>query len=188
MRSPTQRSSELLRSTGNKRSGPPIGRFREILGLNAQFLETSPGAVFSFDELLALLEPLVDKGNWPALRARFLDDPAKGDTAHFDFQLRNGRVVRLYLHAMAGGGRAITVFDITDLAGASVDALAIEQRYALALDASEQSIWDWDLKTDQVTIGERFWDQIGRPDLGPRVSLRAIPRSRRARGARRTCA
>ena len=145
--------------------------FREILGLNAQFLETSPGAVFSFDELLALLEPLVDKGNWPALRARFLDDPAKGDTAHFDFQLRNGRVVRLYLHAMAGGGRAITVFDITDLAGASVDALAIEQRYALALDASEQSIWDWDLKTDQVTIGERFWDQIGRPDLGPRVSF-----------------
>jgi signal transduction histidine kinase len=65
----------------------------------------------------------------------------------------------------------LTVLDITDLIGRAEDAQAIEQHYGLALDASDQSIWDWNPETDQMTIGERFWDQVGRPDLGPTVSF-----------------
>ncbi len=49
-----------------------------------------------------------------------------------------------------------------------------EAVFERALAASNQSLLQWNVTSDLVTLGPRFWAQIGRPDMGPALPLPAF--------------
>ena len=83
----------------------------------------------------------------------------------------DGRVFRYRCHALPGGGRVLTYLDVTEMVRSLELARTQELRYRHALQAADQSFWEWNLFTDEVRIGQRFWLQVQRTDLGPTLSF-----------------
>ena len=71
------------------------------------------------------------------------------------------------LHVRDGSGRllrmAIATTDITARTRAEEEMRASEERYALALAGSDESIFDWDLKTQRIYIAQRTQELLGIP-------------------------
>lgn len=54
--------------------------------------------------------------------------------------------------------------DITEKAKAEKDLKESEERFALAIEASEHGIWDWNVETDEIFYSEQWKKQIGYTD------------------------
>ena len=61
--------------------------------------------------------------------------------------------------------------DVTDSVRATESARTQELRYRHALQAADQSFWEWNLFTDEIRISQRFWLQIHRTDIGPTLNF-----------------
>jgi PAS domain S-box-containing protein len=57
-----------------------------------------------------------------------------------------------------------TINNITDRKLAEAKLIASEERYSLIISASEQGIWDWNIKTSEVFFSEQWKKQIGYED------------------------
>ena len=93
---------------------------------------------------------------------------AKGPAAT-EIRRDDGRILIRRGHALPGGGCAYA--DVTDSVRATESARTQELRYRHALQAADQSFWEWNLFTDEIRISQRFWLQIHRTDIGPTLNF-----------------
>jgi len=89
-----------------------------------------------------------------------------------DVNLPDGRVVERRVSVLASGGYLLSYYDVTLLKEQANTAKADVDRHTYAMQAAGQSFWDWNLTTDRMNIGERFWLQIQHMYLGPEISSR----------------
>ena len=83
----------------------------------------------------------------------------------------DGTVFELSCRVLPEGGRLLRYRDVSQSQRLE-DQLEIQRfRYRHALQAADQSFFEWNLYNDRVTLSERFWLQIQRPLMGPEVDL-----------------
>jgi len=85
--------------------------------------------------------------------------------------LEDGRTVERRRQELPSGGSLFTFYDVTGLIAEKDRAKADADRHIYAMQAADQAFWDWNLLTDKMTIGDRFWLQIQRLGLGPEISV-----------------
>ncbi|MBT5860647.1 MAG: hypothetical protein HOH89_05795, partial [Alphaproteobacteria bacterium] len=83
----------------------------------------------------------------------------------------DGSVLTYQSHALPDGACALVYSDVTDVVRSLEVARTQELRYRHALQAADQSFWEWNLFTDQIRISQRFWLQIHRTDIGPTLDF-----------------
>jgi two-component system, NarL family, sensor histidine kinase UhpB len=105
----------------------------------------------------------VRKAHMAAMR-----DPMAGqEDMEFRFQHRNGswRILEALGSALqyrsAGPQAVLTLRDVTDRREAETALRESEQRLRLTLDAAKCGIWDWDIRTNEVTWSDRVYELHG---------------------------
>ena len=79
----------------------------------------------------------------------------------------DGSIMTYKCLALPDGACALVYSDVTEFVRNMELARTQELRYRHALQAADQSFWEWNLFTDQIRISQRFWLQIHRTDMGP---------------------
>ena len=79
----------------------------------------------------------------------------------------DGKILVRQCHPLPGGGYALVYAEVTESVRSTEIARTQELRYRHALQAADQSFWEWNLFTDEIRITQRFWLQIHRTDIGP---------------------
>jgi PAS domain S-box-containing protein len=153
-------SSGMMMLDGNYTVRHTNLTFREMWGLENSFLGTHPGV----DELLGI------KGLSNLLGPRGIDGLPVEANRSSDLRLPDGRTVERRVAALPSGGFLLTYYDVTLLMAQAETAKANADRHTYAMQAADQSFWDWNLLTDRMMIGERFWLQIQHMYLGPEIS------------------
>jgi two-component system, sensor histidine kinase and response regulator len=92
----------------------------------------------------------------------------------FEIRREDGRVLERRNVFLPNENLLLTYYDITDLAQQADTARSNSDRHTYAMQAADQAFWDWNLLTDKMTMGERFWLQIQRMYLGPEIEARAF--------------
>jgi len=134
--------------------------FREMWGLSDTMLKASPNA-------RDLLETAENAGLFGPEGVEGLPVEANRTS---DLLLPDGRVVERRVAGLSSGGFLITYYDVTLLMERAETARADSDRHTYAMQAADQSFWDWNILTDRMVIGERFWLQIQHMYLGPEIS------------------
>jgi signal transduction histidine kinase/CheY-like chemotaxis protein len=83
----------------------------------------------------------------------------------------DGSMIELSCRALTDGSRLLRFHDVS-ASRKLEDQLDIQRfRYRHALQAADQSFFEWNLYSDRVTVSERFWLQIQRPLMGPEIAI-----------------
>jgi len=85
----------------------------------------------------------------------------KGDIPPAEIRRADGKVIQYRGIALPDGGRMLTYFDITDLKRAEAALQASVERYGLAMQGSNEGLWDWDARADELHISPRFKELAG---------------------------
>jgi len=86
-------------------------------------------------------------------------------------QHSSGRWIQVSEHKIAGGGTAGVYTDITELKHIEERLQESLARYDLAMRGSNEGLWDWDARTDELHISSRFRELSG----VDAVALRTTP-------------
>ena len=89
-----------------------------------------------------------------------------------EIRLDNGRILERRYVFLPSDNILLTYYDITSLTREADTARSNADRHTYAMQAADQAFWDWNLLTDKMVIGERFWLQIQRIYLGPEIDCR----------------
>ena len=147
-------------------------RFVDLFGVSAESL-----AGRDMRELLAMIAPKLSD---PAATAADLEtlyaDPQR--EAREEIALADGRVLERHSVPQHSGGevvgRVCSFQDITGRKRAEVDLVDAKQRLQLAMEASEVSIWDTDLRTRRVYLSEGWAKLLGDPPGETRTTIEAL--------------
>jgi PAS domain S-box-containing protein len=137
--------------------------FREILGGD---LEQADLVGMRFEELVrhqAAAGQIEIEGrleDWVQARLR----RHGGAGAPQTLRLRDGRWIQVSERPTADGGVVGLYTDITELKRAGEALRASVERYDLAVNGSNEAIWDWDATSDMIYISPRFKAFVGLPE------------------------
>jgi len=73
----------------------------------------------------------------------------------------NGRTVEIHVAPMPDGGYVDVLSDVTERKQAEEALKVSEERYALAMTASNEGLWDWDLRSDEIFISPQVAELLG---------------------------
>lgn len=125
------------------------------VGRNGQLVDTTPA--------VAMLAK-----DWPSMQHWWAvvggDTTAGDETVSRTVDVCSPRGVRhVYeiTHALNGRGSVALIRDATETARAAETLKESEARYALAVRAANDGLWDWNLQTDQVYYSERWLEMMG---------------------------
>ena len=89
-----------------------------------------------------------------------------------EIRREDGRIFERRCVFLPSDNILLTYYDITNLAQQAETAKSNADRHTYAMQAADQAFWDWNLHSDKMVMGERFWLQIQRMYLGPEISSR----------------
>ncbi len=142
------RAAEMLTGwTNDEAAGQPIREVFRII--NAQTRETAENPVFR-----ALAEGVnVELANHTALLAR---DGAEHQIADSCAPIKDGQGVVI--------GAVLVFRDVTEAYRRREELRRARERLELAINGSNDGIWDWDLRTQDLYLSPRWKDQLGYAD------------------------
>ncbi len=162
-----RRSEERLRSYFEN---APHGIF--IAGPDGRFQETNPAgcALLGYSE-----EELAQRAIWDVLAP---ESRKEGEASHrrqhergrdytqLTLMRKDGTPVEVALAAVAlpDGRRLGFCLDITDRIRAEQALAASRERFMLAVDGSNDGIWDWDLRDNSLFLSKRWKEMLGYED------------------------
>jgi diguanylate cyclase (GGDEF)-like protein/PAS domain S-box-containing protein len=111
-------------------------------------------------ELLKAVPALMKTAVAPAI-AGILDGAPASELPHVEFMAAGARRLLHVRLLPSAGGLTGFVSDVTDRAAAQEALRVSEERYALALAAANDGIWDWDLSTDVMYFSSRWQAMLG---------------------------
>ena len=91
---------------------------------------------------------------------------ASADERALEREMADGQILRISYRRTEGGGLLLTFEDRTAERRAQQALAASEERYALASEAAEEAIYEWDQSNDRFFASPRLVRLLGRP-LGP---------------------
>ena len=94
----------------------------------------------------------------------------RGNVPPAEMRRADGRVIQYQGIALPDGGRMLTYFDITDLKRAEAALQQSVERYGLAMQGSNEGLWDWDARTDELHISPRFKELAGLTTEADKIS------------------
>ena len=100
---------------------------------------------------------------WQEYVAGRIEAIRKGNIPPQELRLANGKVLQYECVALPDGGRMLTYFDITELTRIQEALRASVERYDLAMQGSNEALWDWDAANDVIYISPRFKAFLGLP-------------------------
>jgi PAS domain S-box-containing protein len=83
------------------------------------------------------------------------------DSHLIELRLADGTVLQHRCIALPDGGRMLTYFDITELKRVEQALQESIKRYDLAMHGSNEGLWDWDQRADELHISPRFKELTG---------------------------
>jgi PAS domain S-box-containing protein len=90
-------------------------------------------------------------------------EAVRAGTGPPEIRLADGTVLQHHCIALPDGGRMLTYFDITELKRIEDALRASVERYDLAMQGSNEALWDWDASNDVIYISPRFKAFLGLP-------------------------
>ncbi|MFO1418889.1 MAG: PAS domain S-box protein [Methylotetracoccus sp.] len=173
------RSETLLRATLDSTADGilVIGANGAVLELNHRFLELwripAGSAKSGCDETLlaCAMDQLADPDGFMKLvREIYATDQTRFDT----FAFKDGRVFERYTRPLSIDGERARLWsfrDVTDVKASEAALQTSEERLRLALNATDDGVWDWDLRTGKAFLTPRCYEMTGldpgaaQPDL-----------------------
>ncbi len=119
-----------------------------------------PGASFR-----AMLDFSADRGDYgedpmPEVERRLATFGA-AEAIQLDQATRSGRILRIHVRPVPGGGMLTSYTDITDLRQAEERLRESETRHALVTEASTEGLYDWDVAEDILYVSPRLNEIFG---------------------------
>ena len=133
--------------------------FRDMWGLEEHILRANPN-IIELMETFDIPDLLGDMG---------VEGLPVEANRNLDIKLSDGRIVERRVAGLRSGGFLLTYYDVTLLKAQAETAQADADRRTYAMQAADQSYWEWNLFADRIKIGERFWLQIQNMYLGPEI-------------------
>ena len=135
--------------------------YREIWDLPKDFFDGRP--TFREDMELTKGTNLCSTGDedWEEFVDRRLQEIKAGGSEPWELTLSDGRLLQAQCIALEDGGRMLTYFDITEIKRAEQALRESEERYALAMEGTNEGLWDWDVESDRLHISPRFCKIVG---------------------------
>ena len=90
-------------------------------------------------------------------------EAVRAGTGPPEIRQADGTVLKHQCIALPDGGRMLTYFDITELKRVEDALRASVERYDLAMQGSNEALWDWDAARDVIYISPRFKAFLGLP-------------------------
>ncbi|MFO0627121.1 MAG: PAS domain S-box protein [Polyangiales bacterium] len=112
----------------------------------------------------------LDVGQYPVVRALTTGEPVQrlliGSRRLVDGHLRWGLCDAIPLRDSAGALRAVVVcfVDVTDMRRAEIAHREADERLRLVLEATNDALWDMDLRSGATFCSARFWEMLGFAD------------------------
>ncbi len=143
--------------------------FHKIWSLPEDLINGAPKIGDLMDAVRAGLPQGLTDLEWARARDKRLE-AITNDSGEIEYvRLGDRRTVRSRVTGLPEGGHMVTIDDVSGVVRQAAEASTMHEHYELALEAADQSIWDWNPDSGEIAIGDRFWDQIWRPDLGPDI-------------------
>jgi len=155
---------QVIGGMGSWREDPETGRF--ILSPEIQRLfEVAPAVAPTAEEALSAIHP----DDREAARAVLVDPVAEGETRSARVRLRDihGKIRWVQIIGKFGrpDGREPQRYgitqDISQLAQTEHELAESRERWQLALEGSQDGVWDWNLATDDVHYSDRWKTMLG---------------------------
>jgi PAS domain S-box-containing protein len=102
-----------------------------------------------------------DGDAWEAWLAVREERIRAADPRPIELRLADGTVLQHRCIALPDGGRMLTYFDITELKRIEQALQESVDRYDLAMRGSNDGLWDWDQRADELHISPRFSELTG---------------------------
>lgn len=81
----------------------------------------------------------------------------------------NGTWIQIHTSSSSDGTSCVFFTNSTETSTANIELFEKEERYALAMAAANDGLWDWDLRTNKIFFSHRWKEMLGlKPDeIGP---------------------
>jgi PAS domain S-box-containing protein len=103
----------------------------------------------------------VGDDEWQEYVAGRITAVREGSIPPQELRLADGKVLQYECVALPDGGRMLTYFDITELKRVEQALQESIKRYDLAMHGSNEGLWDWDQRADELHISPRFRELTG---------------------------
>lgn len=135
--------------------------FRRMWGLPDDLLARRPTMreIIEFNRYNRVYD--VPDAAWEDYVNARIETATRGDIPPAEIHRADGKVIQYRGIALPDGGRMLTYFDITDLKRAEAALQASVERYGLAMQGSNEGLWDWDARADELHISPRFKELAG---------------------------
>jgi PAS domain S-box-containing protein len=110
---------------------------------------------------MGLYEAPPDGDAWEAWLAVREERIRAADPHPIELRLADGTVLQHRCIALPDGGRMLTYFDITELKRIEQALQESVERYDVAMRGSNDGLWDWDQRADELHISPRFRELTG---------------------------
>jgi PAS domain S-box-containing protein len=135
--------------------------YREIWDMPAAFFARNPTLREDMEYTRGKgLYPVLDE-DWEGYLFERVDAIRRGSIAPRELRLSDGKVLRYQCIALPDSGRMLTYFDITLLKKVEQALQESVERYDLAMRGSNEGLWDWDARTDELLVSPRFKELAG---------------------------
>jgi PAS domain S-box-containing protein len=135
--------------------------YREIWDMPEDFFRDYPslGQDMEYTRGQGLYQ--VRDDDWQEYVAGRIEAIRKGNIPPQELRLANGKVLQYECVALPDGGRMLTYFEITKLKRVEQALQESIKRYDLAMHGSNEGLWDWDQRADELHVSPRFRELTG---------------------------
>lgn len=147
-----------------------VGDQLQLIDVNEVYARRSG---YSVDELLGMRVTDLDAEHTLEAAQRRDEEIRRSGYALFEttHRTKSGELwpVEVTVAYHPGPGRKAFAFlrDITKRNGLKATLRMSEERFRLAMDATDEAVWDWNLKTDEGYISPAYSKMLGYPEQGP---------------------
>jgi PAS domain S-box-containing protein len=135
--------------------------YREIWDMPEDFFRNCPSLRQDMEYTRGQGLYQVRDDEWQEYVAGRIEAIRKGNILPQELRLADGKVLQYECVALPDGGRMLTYFDITELKRVEQALQESIKRYDLAMHGSNEGLWDWDQRVDELHISPRFRELTG---------------------------
>lgn len=144
--------------------------YHQIWEINVEDIKKAKSyrEIINLDNGDSVIEP--NSEHWQEYVDNRIAEIKSGDIHRHEINTIKGKTILHQCVALADGSRMLAYFDITQMKQVEAALRHSRERYALALSGANEALWEWDPKTNEVYVSQRFHEIADIPAGKDRIS------------------